>query len=270
MPQIDCIYCETRRRGSREHVLPRAFAGPGEDWELVDIVCGHCNTNIFDKFDRAWTAAPPFADMRCGYGPDGRERDGRAYVFHPAERIFLRIEGDPIAYEADMLRRHRPHYRSQLIDTGPEIISIVGAVEDGVRFNARLRDFVACPEVTLQKRSSKEYRVARLDLAEPVRFASIEWRDQPGIAWRDTFGEGFGGIAHARLSLDPMYRLRFRVRRLREIATLFEKALCGKTFSSRPNLFEWGTQRIQIDSVYRQPLVHRAPRTLSMPRSKTM
>lgn len=120
---IDCLYCGKPGPPSREHVLTRAFAGGGEDWLLVDAVCRRCNTLVFSGDERAWTAAPPFADARCGLGPVGRTRRGRAYVFHPAERIFLSLAGDSIAYEVDVLPRFATRYRPQLIDMGDRIIS---------------------------------------------------------------------------------------------------------------------------------------------------
>lgn len=258
MEIIDCLYCGKPGPPSREHVLTRAFAGGGEDWLLVDAVCRRCNTLVFSGDERAWTAAPPFADARCGLGPVGRARRGRAYVFHPAERIFLRLAGDPIAYEVDVLPRFATRYRPQLIDTGDRIISVAGNQDDIARFNDRLQRFGALSEVTISKTSSAEYRVAVLELRPMVRVGRIERRSSAADAWWDTFGADFPGVPHPRLSIDPDGRLRFRTRKLAEIATLYGRALRAGSISGEPASDPTDVGTISMDSVYPKERVHRA------------
>lgn len=255
---IKCIYCEERRKASREHVLTRAFSGEAGDWVLEDAVCTRCNSVVFAAYERAWTAALLFADARIGFGPAGRQRRGRAYVFHSAERIFLRREGDPVAYEVDVTLGFGSKYRPQLINLGSRIISVAGDHDDVDRFNRALATFGDIPEVTLSKRGPKHYRVAVLDLRGPVRVASVEWREKPGIAWWDGFGPDFGGEAHPRISIDPENRLRFRTRRLSEVPALYGRALAAGIIPGEADADPPPSSVIEILGTYRSGPIHRA------------
>src|SRR4051812_9013903 len=82
-----CIYCDRPGPFDDEHVLARAFAGPGENWMLKDLVCRKCN-HLFSTYERAWTSAPGEAAARIHWGPAGRERKGVAYQVHPSEHVF--------------------------------------------------------------------------------------------------------------------------------------------------------------------------------------
>jgi hypothetical protein len=117
-----CIYCGSAGPFDDEHVLARAFAGPGENWMLHELVCAKCN-RLFSTYERAWTSAPAEAMARIYWGPAGRERDGRAYQVHPSEHVFLVTQDDPVSYEVDILRGIQPRLRAQLIltDAGPSV-----------------------------------------------------------------------------------------------------------------------------------------------------
>jgi hypothetical protein len=114
--KFHCVYCGSAGPFTDEHVLARAFAGPNENWMLKDLVCAKCN-NLFSTYERAWTSAPGEAYARIHWGPAGWKRKGAAYQAHPSENIFLMINGDPILYEADILRGSQPRLRPQIILT---------------------------------------------------------------------------------------------------------------------------------------------------------
>jgi hypothetical protein len=121
-----CVYCGSEGPFTDEHVLARAFAGPGENWMLKDLVCGECN-KLFSTYERAWTSAPGEAAARIHWGPAGRRRKGVAYQAHPSENIFLMIKDDPISYEADILRGTEPRLRAQMISATDRLFAVAGA-----------------------------------------------------------------------------------------------------------------------------------------------
>lgn len=173
-----------------------------------------------------------------GLGPRGRTRRDQAFSFHPGEEIFIRVDGDPVSYEADLLPGFKERYRYQLIDTGNNVVSVVSFAKDGERFKKAWPKFAAKPEVTLQKRYGQRgsvYRVATLQMGDPVRIASIEWREKAGLAWWDTFSERFEGQAHPRLSLDLMSLIRFRTCHIRDIPRLLTRILEIGEFNSLGN-----------------------------------
>lgn len=124
-----CVYCGSKGPFTDEHVLARAFAGPGENWMLKDLVCGECN-KLFSTYERAWTSAPGEAAARIHWGPAGRKRKGVAYQAHPSENIFLMVKDDPISYEAD--RPGGGHRRSAVLSRPSEASTSYGE-ESGER-----------------------------------------------------------------------------------------------------------------------------------------
>lgn len=72
-------------------------------------------------------------------------------------------------------------------------------------------------------------------MGDPVRIASIEWREKAGLAWWDTFSERFEGQAHPRLSLDLMSLIRFRTCHIRDIPRLLTRILEIGEFNSLGN-----------------------------------
>jgi hypothetical protein len=222
-----CVYCESKGPFTDEHVLARAFAGPGENWMLKDLVCGDCN-KLFSTYERAWTSAPGEAAARIHWGPAGRKRKGVAYQAHPSENIFLMVKDDPISYEADILRDTVPRLRAQMISAKDRIFAMASAPENAKRLTDAVNAFWNAPEITIQKRlepGPRQFRIAVLSRSDQFRFADIQLRPKPATAWLDRFPTGLEVSCDPRMSVDADGRLRFRVRKLREVTALLNRAL---------------------------------------------
>ncbi len=158
-----CVYCGSKGPFTDEHVLARAFAGPGENWMLKDFVCGECN-KLFSTYERAWTSAPGEAAARIHWGPAARKRKGVAYHAHPSENIFLMVKDDPISCEADILRDTVPRLRAQMISAKDQIFAMASAPEDAKRLTDAVNAFAFwnAPEITIQKRLERVIGLVRL------------------------------------------------------------------------------------------------------------
>lgn len=241
--RAQCVYCQSGGPFTDEHVLTRAFSGPGENWVLKELVCKRCNT-LFSRYERRWTRQPGLSFTRIALGPATRIRQGRAFQSHPSENLFLKAHGDPILYEVDILLGLQPRPRVQFISTFDDVVSAAGDYDDAARFKAAFDAFMKAPEITIQKRigwSVKRYRIALLDLQDPVCFAKIELRDKPAKAWLDRFPQGlmFDNDIHQdpRLSVDPDGRLRFRVIHVKDIPALLQKTFAKGEMRSAARSF---------------------------------
>ena len=256
-----CVYCDSAGPFTDEHVLTRALAGAGEDWVLKDMVCAGCN-RLFKTYERAWTSEPAVAMARIYYGPAGRPRKGRAYQVHPSEDVFLIADFDPVAYEVDILRGIVPRLRAQLIATKDRLFPTASDRSDLHRLNDATNAFWKERAITIQKRLTpgpKQFRVAVLSLDETFAFEQIEWRAIPPPVWLDRFPLQYNLSPDPRMSVDAFGRLRFRVRKLRHIVELLNRALREKEVKSPPSgKFEAGKYQVRVLSIYDTPKVHRA------------
>ena len=257
---MSCVYCGSSGPFTDEHVLSRSLAGSGEDWVLRDLVCSECNA-LFSGYERAWTSSPLIALARISSGPAGRERKGQAYQVHPSEHIFMTAVADPISYEVDILRGLEPRLRPQWIMSGGKMKTCASELSDAERFNVAINNFWTNKEITLQKRSRKsemQFRVAVLSLEEGFCFVRLELRSKPVDVWLDRFPSGFSGKPDPRVSVDAHGRLRFRVKKLRDMAQLLNCALSESVFTSEGGTFVGGTYTVGIRSVHDQDKVSRA------------
>ncbi len=257
---MSCIYCGGSDPYSDEHVLTRALAGPGEDWVLKDLVCKRCNA-LFSRYERAWTSEPGVAMARIGHGPLGRTRKGQVFQFHPSEQMFLEVKGDPVSYEADILPNVTPRLRYQVIDTGVSVFPAASSQADVNRFAPTWNEFVATPEVTIQKNVTANgtfYRVAKLQLAGTPKIVKVDLRQKPAEAWWDTFDPGFAQFAHPRMSLDPFSRIRFRTARFRQIPQLLDRIFSAGQITAQAAVHEAGSYHIKCRSTFDLEKVPRA------------
>jgi hypothetical protein len=225
--ESSCVYCGSKGPFSDEHVLARAFAGPGENWMLKDLVCCKCN-RLFSTYERAWTSAPGESAARIHWGPAGRKRKGVAYQAHPSENIFLIVKGDRISYEADILRGTAPRLRPQIISAKDGLFAVAGAPGDAKRLTDAVNAFWGAPEITIQKRlepGPRQFRIAVLNRGDHFRFEDIQLRTKPAAAWLDRFPPSVELNHDPRISVDADGRLRFRVRKVREVTDLLNRAL---------------------------------------------
>jgi hypothetical protein len=257
---MSCIYCLKLGPYSEEHVLTRALSGSGEDWVLKDLVCTICN-NLFSRYERAWTSEPGVSIARIHNGPLGRIRRGQAFTFHPAEQMFMEVDGDPVSYEVDILPRITPRLRYQIIDTGSAVVPTASNVDDIQRFKDAWKKFVLRPEVTIRKKTSNEnvtYRVALLNLKNSPKIDIIESRTKATDAWWDRFEAGIGKATHPRLSLDPFGRIRFRTSRLKQIPLLLHRIFEAGEINGIGATHHPGSYHIVNRSIYDVNKVHRA------------
>jgi hypothetical protein len=198
---------------------------------------------------------------RIFQGPPGRTREGQAYQFHPSERMFLVAQGDPVAYEVDLLPGIEPRFRYQIIDTGAGLKGVAGSHDDEPRFSAAWKQFVAASEITIQKMPSSKgslFRVATLDLSGTPEVKKVETRPKPASAWWDTFDSGMPGPAHARMSLDPFGRIRFRTERIRDIPKLLDAIFRTGAIPGDGGAHAPGSYTVCARSIYNINKVHRA------------
>lgn len=73
-----CIYCGLERGFTNEHVFPAGLGGDDDRFLLTNMVCGHCNTNIFSPIELQFMRSSPTALARIFLQPHGRGRGKKA------------------------------------------------------------------------------------------------------------------------------------------------------------------------------------------------
>jgi hypothetical protein len=151
---------------------------------------------------------------------------GQAYQVHPSENIFLLRDDDAVAYEVDILRGIQPRLRVQVISIQNALFTTASDADGAKRLtdatNASLKDRA----ITIQKRDypgPNQFRVAILALNGTSRFEQLEWRSKPPPVWVDWFSEGIEVSPDPRMSVDAFGRMRFRVRKLRDVTKLLDR-----------------------------------------------
>ena len=248
---MTCVYCGSAGPFNDEHILARALAGSGENWMLKELVCVKCN-KLFSTYERKWTSEPGVAMARIYWGPAGRVRKGQAYQVHPSENIFLSAKDDAVAYEVDILRGIEPRLRAQVISTQSALFVTASDSDGAQRLTDATNAFLKDRAITIQKRRSNQFRVAILALEGTPRFERLEWRDTPPNAWVDWFPEGHDLAPNPRMSVDAFGRLRFRVRKLRDVTTLLDRMFKGPITSPPARVIEAGKYELIVLSKARR------------------
>ncbi len=258
---MSCLYCNRPGPFTDEHILTRAFSGPGEDWVLKDLVCDPCN-QLFRTYERAWTSAPGEATARIFFGPAGRNRAGQAYQVHPSEHIFFVSPDDPVAYEVDILRGIEPRFRPQFVLAPTGLMLRASSMDDVARFKTALDAFLPNRrEITVQKRrfhGDNRFRIAVLSKDDTFSIERFEMRRKPAEAWYDRFPEGLQVGRDPRVSVDAHGRLRVRAERLRDISGLFSTLIGQGRVSDTGGSYEAGRYKLAVRSVYDISKVQRA------------
>lgn len=115
-----------------------------------------------------------------------------------------------------------------MISASDKLFAIAGAPGDASRLTDAVNAFWNAPEITIQKRlepGQRQFRIATLVGEPEFRFENIELRAKPVAAWLDWFPDGLVTGSDPRLSVDADGRLRFRVRKLRDVTDLLNRAL---------------------------------------------
>ncbi len=256
-----CFYCGSLGPFNDEHVLARAFAGGGENWMLRDDkVCKVCNT-LFSTYERAWTSAPGESIARIYWGPSGREREGRAYQVHPSEHVFVIAQGDPVSYEADVLRGIVPRLRAQVVATADTIAIHASVQEDFARLATASGAFLRDREITVQKRREPgplRFRVAVFSSDANFRITRIELRSRPAPVWLDRFPVGMPVAADPRLSIDAFNRLRLRATGLKQAAAFLRRLIAEPLSTAPAHTWQPGSYQVAVSSRHDAPRVLRA------------
>lgn len=263
---MTCIYCGAPGPFTAEHVLARAFVGEGNNLTLTDLVCHVCNSVRFSACEREWTAFPGLAMARIFFGPAGRKRKGGRYRVHPGEQIYLVADGDPIAYEVEILDGLEPQIRGQVIGLEHGLLACAADVSGGNRLQAAIDRFVSEREITAYKHPDQTRR-GRFLIATvgPVRvgsspaIVSYEWRAKPTNAWLDRFPRQPPRTPlHARMSVDQDDRLRIRAENIETAAALFRRVLREVPLSGKAKRFEGGAYQVAMDLAVDMHRVERA------------
>jgi hypothetical protein len=69
-----CIYCDQPGPFSDEHVISAGLGADDDCFLLVDMVCRHCNTDVFGNLEREVLRSSPIAISRAFMQPHGRKR----------------------------------------------------------------------------------------------------------------------------------------------------------------------------------------------------
>lgn len=254
---MPCIYCHSIGHFTDEHILARAFAGPGKDWMLIDLVCAACN-KLFSTYERAWTSAPDEAMARIYWGPSGRERQDVAYQIHPSEHVFLISDVDPIAYEVDILRGLHPHFRPQIVLTSSGAIPHASDASDLPRFMKALDAFLNKREITVQKQRSNSFRIATMASRDDFRVEGMELRSRPAGAWLDRFPPLQGVARDPRVSVDAHGRLRIRAASMKQASAMMQAILAQGTLSAPGGTVQAGEYLVAVRSKLVPSKVNRA------------
>lgn len=254
---MSCIYCHSVGPFTDEHVLARAFAGPGENWMLVNLVCSTCN-KLFSTYERAWTCAPGLAEARIFWGPQGRKRQGVAYQVHPSEHAFFVSSSDPVSYEVDILPGFQPRFRPQFVLTANGLLLRASDMSDVKRFQKALTLFLNKREITVQKRRSNSFRIAIFSLQDDFHVERIELRSKPVGAWLDGFPLVPGVASDPRVSVDARGNLRIRATSMKQAGGLMAALIAQGNVTSSEGTILAGDYQVAVRSRYEPEKVFRA------------
>lgn len=96
-----CIYCASAGPFSDEHVVCAGLGGDDNRFLLKDVVCAHCNTNVFAPLEREVLRSSPLAIARSFMQPTSRKRGKRtkAPKLHAQMRVMIDEDGYPAEVE---------------------------------------------------------------------------------------------------------------------------------------------------------------------------
>ena len=163
-----CIYCGQTGNFTDEHLFPAGLGGDDRRFLLKNLVCGHCNTEIFSKLETAFMRNSPAAIGRIFLQAKGRGKGKNASipsietrsstVFDPDGNLMLEVELQP-GGEAVVL--------PQAILRGTEVLIRGANQEHLLNFFAALKELLS-RDVTLIEKSGRgkpaRFRVTSLIL----------------------------------------------------------------------------------------------------------
>lgn len=264
--EMTCIYCGGPGPFTAEHVLARALVGEGNNLTLIDLVCHVCNSVRFAACEREWIAFPGLAMSRIFFGPAGRKRKGIRYRVHPGDQIYLVANGDPIAYEVEILDGLKPQIRGQVIGLEHGLLACAADMSGGGRLQAAIDRFVSEREITAYKHPDQTRRerfliamVGSVRAGPSPAIVGYEWRGKPTNVWLDRFPRQPPRTPlHARMSVDQDDRLRIRAENIETAIALFRRVLREVPLQGKAGRFEGGAYDVAMDSAVDIHQVNRA------------
>ncbi len=269
-----CIYCtknKTVESFSREHVLPRAFCGQGDNWTLIDTVCSECN-GLFSAFEAHWTRSAIESIARNFSGPVSRSRKPRNRRVQATEidHIYIVQKNEPIAFEAGFAFPNEFYFRPQIIQTGDGLVTLVGEKEDIEAFKSAINKLIRLQMIKLSKPINSEekqmFQIATLRIDAASKSCSISLENDkanPTDYWLRSYPElpvvrGSDGIERhltPRCALDDRKRLYFRAQRWSEVEELISNLLQNKNASLTSSPYN---QTVMLRFRIKLPMVYRA------------
>ena len=269
-----CIYCtknKTAEKFSKEHVLPRAFCGQGDNWTLIDTVCSECN-RLFSTFEAHWAHSAIESIMRNFSGPISRGRKPRKRRVQATENdhIYIVQKNEPIAFEAGFAFPNEFYLRPQIIQTGEGLVVLAEDKEDSKALESAISKLIRLQMIKLSKPIDSEENqmfqivTLRIDSASKTCSISSE-KDEvnPSDNWLRSYPEppvvrGSDGIERhltPRCALDDRMRLYFRAERWSEVTELISDLLQGKNASLTTSPHD---QTLVLGIRIKLPIIYRA------------
>lgn len=116
-----CIYCDQARPFTGEHVFPAGMGGDDPSYILRELVCKHCNTDVFSPLEAQLMRNSPFALAHIHKQLTGRDRgiNTKAPTIEHASCVYVDESG--FLLEAHMVAGMRPMTLPQIQISGDEV-----------------------------------------------------------------------------------------------------------------------------------------------------
>lgn len=159
-----CIYCNQERPFTDEHVFPAGLGGDDRRFLLKDLVCGHCNTEVFSKMEARFMRASPVAIARIFLQPRGRGKGKNASIPTIDTRTTTIVFADQGPVEAEVLAGGKPVTLMQLLFLGDGRVGFTGGDHENVaNFIDTLEQTIGDELFLVQKEIREETNVYRVE-----------------------------------------------------------------------------------------------------------
>lgn len=159
-----CIYCNQERPFTDEHVFPAGLGGDDRRFLLKNLVCGHCNTEVFSKMETRFMRASPVAIARIFLQSRGRGKGKKASIPTIDTCTTTVVLGDQSPVEAEILAGGKPVPLMQLLFLGDGNIEFAGGDHaDAANFFVALEQIIGDELFLVQKQPTSGTNVFRVE-----------------------------------------------------------------------------------------------------------
>jgi hypothetical protein len=130
-----CIYCPSTGPFTKEHIFPAGLGGD-DAFQLVDLVCGHCNKNVFSPLDQALMRKSPTAVGRIFRMTEGRRDGGPPQL--ASDVVEMAGANTQLVQEMELLAGGKCGVRPQILFNGIECPTLAADHADMQTFIATL------------------------------------------------------------------------------------------------------------------------------------